>query len=108
MNAFGISEKRIRMLRERSQSDDQETTDEAPLDLSNHSDKGIPIDKLKLYELAETLGIPRTIVDREMITKYEKMVKVNLAKKKVENLKKSKEDHHVSLRSISEQVINQI
>lgn len=148
MNVFGITEKRVRMQRERciallapdyyrklssdrkskpeEEAPLEESTpmdlsiahskqllseeDSEPLDLSNHSERSpspIHIDKGKLYELADMLGVPRATVDREMVSKYEELVRKNLAKQRKELLKNNKRRELVaSLRGISEQVSN--
>jgi len=141
MNVFGITEKRLRVQRERciaklapdylrkkpqytndikenGTSDDSDQTpadlaehssdpeSSGPLDLSNYSDRSaspIDIDKNKLYEMADMLGLPRKTVDQEMVAKYEELVRKHLAKQQKEMHRLKKTDM-ANLRGISEQV----
>lgn len=70
-----------------------------PLDLSNSrqtvhplSPSSIEIDKSKLYEIAEKIGVSKERIDKEMAQKYEQLVRQNL-KKQQKNMAKCKKKH---------------
>lgn len=102
---------------------------DVPLDLSSSkelerplSPSVIEIDKTKLYEIAEKIGVSKERIDKEMAQKYEQLVRQNLRKQQknlIKNRKRRSIDsngitnyHHTeienrspTLKAITEQVV---
>lgn len=100
-----------------------------PLDLSHSkeaterplSPSVIEIDKTKLYEIAEKIGVSKERIDKEMAQKYEQLVRQNLRKQQKNLLKNRKrksiddaitnyhqteiENRSPTLKAITEQVV---
>lgn len=76
----------------------EENEKDQPLDLSHNkkitcppSPSTIEIDKTKLYEIAEKIGVSKERIDKEMAEKYEQLVRQNLRKQ--QKLAKTKKRH---------------